>query len=163
MFSAQVPLYGVGVVLTGVLQAMGRFAWPALTPVLSSLVVMATYAVYGAMTTGPGDQAGPAALSVLGWGTTAGVAALSLPLLYPVVRLGIRLRPTLHLDRAVAWRALRLGGAGVWTLVAQQLSVLAVLALARSGGRAGTVAVYQYTQAVYMLLSLIHISEPTRH
>ncbi|MCZ0857486.1 hypothetical protein OHJ16_05445 [Actinomyces israelii] len=151
MFSAQVPLYGVGVVLTGVLQAMGRFAWPALTPVLSSLVVMATYAVYGAMTTGPGDQAGPAALSVLGWGTTAGVAALSLPLLYPVVRLGIRLRPTLHLDRAVAWRALRLGGAGVWTLVAQQLSVLAVLALARSGGRAGTVAVYQYTQAVYML------------
>ena len=151
MFAAQVPLYGVGVVLTGVLQAMGRFAWPALTPVLSSLVVMATYAVYGAMTAGSGDQAGPAALSVLGWGTTAGVAALSLPLLHPVARLGIRLRPTLHLDRAVAWRALRLGGAGVWTLVAQQLSVLAVLALARSGGRAGTVAVYQYTQAVYML------------
>ena len=151
MFAAQVPLYGVGVVLTGVLQAMGRFAWPALTPVLSSLVVMATYAVYGAMTAGSGDQAGPAALSVLGWGTTAGVAALSLPLLHPVARLGIRLRPTLHLDRAVAWRALRLGGAGVWTLIAQQLSVLAVLALARSGGRTGTVAVYQYTQAVYML------------
>lgn len=151
MFAAQVPLYGVGVVLTGVLQAMGRFAWPALTPVLSSLVVMATYAVYGAMTAGSGDRAGPAALSVLGWGTTAGVAALSLPLLYPVVRLGVRLRPTLHLDRAVAWRALRMGGAGVWTLVAQQLSVLAVLALARSGGRTGTVAVYQYTQAVYML------------
>lgn len=151
MFAAQVPLYGVGVVLTGVLQAMGRFAWPALTPVLSSLVVMATYAVYGAMTAGSGDQAGPTALSVLGWGTTAGVAALSLPLLHPVARLGIRLRPTLHLDRAVAWRALRLGGAGVWTLIAQQLSVLAVLALARSGGRTGTVAVYQYTQAVYML------------
>ena len=103
------------------------------------------------MTSGSGDQAGAEALRVLGWGTTAGVAALSLPLLYPVSRLGVRLRPTLHLDRPVARRALRLGGAGVWTLIAQQISTLAVLALARSGGRAGTVAVYQYVQAVYML------------
>lgn len=151
MFAAQVPLYGIGVVLTGVLQACGRFTWPALTPILSSLIVMATYAVFGAMTSDSPGQAGSTALSVLGWGTTAGVAALSLPLLYPVMRLGIRLRPTLHVDRAIAWRALRLGSAGVWTLVAQQASVLAVLALARSGGRTGTVAVYQYTQAVYML------------
>ena len=151
MFALQVPLYGIGVVLTGVLQAQGCFTWPALTPVLSSLVVMATYAVYGVMTSDAGGQAESAALHVLGWGTTAGVAALSLPLLHPVVRSGVRVRPTLHLDRAVAWRALRLGGAGVWTLVAQQVSVLAVLALARSGGRTGTVAVYQYTQAVYLL------------
>ena len=151
MFAAQVPLYGIGVVLTGVLQACGRFTWPALTPILSSLIVMATYAVFGAMTSDSPGQAGSTALSVLGWGTTAGVAALSLPLLYPVMRLGIRLRPTLHVDRVIAWRALRLGSAGVWTLVAQQASVLAVLALARSGGRTGTVAVYQYTQAVYML------------
>ena len=50
MFALQVPLYGIGVVLTGVLQAQGCFTWPALTPVLSSLVVMATYAVYGVMT-----------------------------------------------------------------------------------------------------------------
>ena len=42
MFALQVPLYGVGVVLTGVLQAHHHFTWPALTPVLSSLVVMAT-------------------------------------------------------------------------------------------------------------------------
>ena len=146
MFALQVPLYGIGVVLTGVLQAQGCFTWPALTPVLSSLVVMATYAVYGVMTSDAGGQAESAALHVLGWGTTAGVAALSLPLLHPVVRSGVRVRPTLHLDRAVAWRALRLGGA-----VAQQVSVLAVLALARSGGRTGTVAVYQYTQAVYLL------------
>ena len=113
MFAAQVPLYGIGVVLTGVLQACGRFTWPALTPILSSLIVMATYAVFGAMTSDSPGQAGSTALSVLGWGTTAGVAALSLPLLYPVMRLGIRLRPTLHVDRAIAWRALRLGSAGV--------------------------------------------------
>lgn len=150
MFALQVPLYGVGVVLTGVLQAHRRFTWPALTPVLSSLVVMATYGVYGAMAHGS-QTPGPAALRVLGWGTTAGVAALSLPLVWPVARLGIRLRPVPRLDRAVAGRALRLGGAGVVTLVAQQVSVLVVLALARWGGSTGTVAVYQYTQAVYVL------------
>ncbi|WP_368501448.1 murein biosynthesis integral membrane protein MurJ [Actinomyces sp.] len=149
MFALQVPLYGLGVVLTGVLQAHGRFTWPALTPIASSLVVMAAYAAYGRMT-GP---AGPstAALAVLGWGTTAGVAALSLPLLWPVARLGVRLRPGLRLDRPTAARVLRLGGAGLVALVAQQASVVTVLALARAAGQTGTVAVYQYTQAVYVL------------
>ena len=151
MFALQVPLYGVGVVLTGVLQAHGRFTWPALTPVASSLVVMAAYAVYGRMSAGGSQEPSAAALRVLGWGTTLGVAALSLPLIRPARRLGLRIRPTLRLERSVATRALRLGGAGLWTLLAQQASVLAVLVLARAGGRAGTVAVYQYTQAVYVL------------
>lgn len=151
MFALQVPLYGVGVVLTGVLQAHGSFTWPALAPVLSSLTVMATYGLYAAMGPAGGQEPTEAALQVLGWGTTAGVAALSLPLLWPVHRLGLRLRPTLRLGGATARRALRLGSAGVWTLLAQQLSVLVVLALARSHGTTGTIAVYQYTQAVYLL------------
>ena len=152
MFALQVPLYGVGVVLSGALQAHGRFTWPALTPIASSLVVMATYGVYGTMTGAPSaGVAGAAALHVLGWGTTAGVAALSLPLLWPARRLGLSLRPSLHLERGVLRRVAQLGGAGLLTLLAQQLSVLAVLALARAGGQSGTVAVYQYTQAVYLL------------
>ncbi|WP_249367242.1 MULTISPECIES: lipid II flippase MurJ [unclassified Actinomyces] len=150
MFALQVPLYGIGVVLTGALQAHGCFTWPALTPIASSLVVMAAYGAYGVMTGGR-DSAGPAALQVLGWGTTAGVAALSLPLLWPARRLGLTLRPSLRLDRGVLRRVLQLGGAGLLTLLTQQLSVLVVLAMARAGGEAGTVAVYQYTQAVYLL------------
>ncbi|MCR2051916.1 MATE family efflux transporter [Actinomyces bowdenii] len=151
MFALQVPLYGVGVVLTGVLQAHGSFTWPALAPILSSLTVMATYGAYGAMAPAADGPPSAAALHLLGWGTTAGVAALSLPLLWPVHRLGLRLRPALRLGGAQAGRALRLAGAGIWTLLAQQASVLAALALARSGGTTGTIAVYQYTQAVYVL------------
>ncbi len=151
MFALQVPLYGVGVVLTGVLQAHGRFAWPALTPVASSLVVMATYAVYGQMSASAPETPSGASLQVLGWGTTLGVGALSLPLIWPVARLGLRIRPRLGLRGGQLRRLGRLGGAGLWTLLAQQASVLVVLALARSGGRTGTVAVYQYTQAVYVL------------
>ena len=151
MFALQVPMYGVAVVLTGVLQAHNRFTWPALTPMLSSLVVMATYGLYGALAGGDDAAASSLALQVLGWGTTLGVAALSLPLLWPVHRLGLGLRPTLRLGGAQARRALRLGGAGVWTILAQQVSVLVVLAMARWGGQTGTAAVYQYTQAVYVL------------
>ena len=151
MFALQVPMYGVAVVLTGVLQAHNRFAWPALTPMLSSLVVMATYGLYGVLAGGEDAAASSLALQVLGWGTTLGVAALSLPLLWPVHRLGLGLRPTLRLGGAQARRALRLGGAGVWTILAQQVSVLVVLAMARWGGQTGTAAVYQYTQAVYVL------------
>lgn len=150
MFALQVPMYGVAVVLTGVLQAHNRFTWPALTPMLSSLVVMATYGLYRVLADGD-EAASGLALQVLGWGTTLGVAALSLPLLWPVHRLGLGLRPTLRLGGSQARRVLRLGGAGVWTILAQQLSVLAVLALARWGGQTGTAAVYQYTQAVYVL------------
>ena len=149
MFALQIPLYGIGVVLTGVLQAHGSFMWPALTPVASSLVVMGTYAIFGRMTAG--GQPSAQALAVLGWGTTAGVAALSLPLAWPVHRLGLRIRPRLRLEADTARRALRLGGSGLWTLLAQQASVVAVLILARSGGATGTIAVYQYTQAVYLL------------
>ena len=151
MFALQVPMYGVAVVLTGVLQAHNRFTWPALTPMLSSLVVMATYGLYGVLADGEDAAASSLALQVLGWGTTLGVAALSLPLLWPVHRLGLGLRPTLRLGGAQARRALRLGGAGVWTILAQQVSVLVVLAMARWGGQTGTAAVYQYTQAVYVL------------
>src|SRR5690606_4913954 len=39
IFAPQLPLYGVGIVLAGVLQAHQRFAWPVLAPLLSSLTV----------------------------------------------------------------------------------------------------------------------------
>ena len=43
VFAPQLPLYGMGIVLTGVLQAHRRFAWPVLAPLLSSLTVIAAY------------------------------------------------------------------------------------------------------------------------
>ena len=47
MFLPQLWLYTVGVVGTAVLHAYHRFAAPALAPLLSSMVVTATYLVYG--------------------------------------------------------------------------------------------------------------------
>ena len=148
MFALQIPLYGLGVVLTGVLQAYNRFTWPALAPIFSSLVVMLTYGIYGLLIDA-GHYA--QAVLVLGWGTTAGVAALSLPLLWPVHRLGLGLRARLRLPAGTFTQLRSLAGAGIAALIAQQISVLTVVAVARRDGSAGTIAIYQYTQAIYVL------------
>src|SRR3954470_24862908 len=79
VFAPQVVLYGIAVVLTGVLQAHRRFAGPALAPLLSSLVVAAAYLAFAAIGGGRdvADLSAPAEL-VLGVGKTLGVVALAL-------------------------------------------------------------------------------------
>lgn len=151
IFAWQIPLYGVGLVLTGVLQAHQRFLWPALVPLFSSLVVISTFALYAYLLHGDTVADLEDAVNVLGWGTTLGVAALSLPLLVPTYRVGVRLRPQWRLTVAEAKCALRLGASGLGALVAQQVSVIAGLWLLRRFGQGGTVAVFQYLQAVYWL------------
>ncbi|WP_460446804.1 murein biosynthesis integral membrane protein MurJ, partial [Angustibacter aerolatus] len=155
-FAPQVLLYGVSVVLTGVLQAHHRFTWPALAPLLSSAVVVAVYVLYavvsGSTARHPdGWLPGDGALLLLGLGTTLGVVALSLPLLVPASRAGVRLRPTLRFDDGVGRRALGLAGAGLAGLVAQQLVVALTLWLTRRWGGTGAFNAYQYAQAVYLL------------
>ncbi len=152
VFAVQVPLYGIGVVLSGVLQSQKAFFWPAVSPVLSTLVVIGAYAAYGLTSAAaPGEPVGDVAFAWLAWGTTAGVVALSLPQLVPVLRSGVRLRPTLRFPAGVARRAWSLASAGVGALLAQQVAVLVVLWLALHYGTVGTNTVFLYTQAVYLL------------
>lgn len=151
MFAPQLVLYAVGAVLTGVLQAHRRFLWPALMPLLSSLVVIGCYAGYGASGGGGAQDATPSALALLGWGTTAGVAALALPLALPTARTGLRIRPRLRFPGDAGARALRLAGAGMAVLLAQQIANLVVMLVANRSGGTGAFVVFSYVQAVYML------------
>ncbi len=143
VFAPQVVLYGIGVVLTGVLQAHRRFAGPALAPLLSSLVVAAAYLLFAGMggERDAADLTRPAEL-VLGVGTTLGVVALSLGLLAPMRRLRLRLRPTLRFPGGAAPRVRRLAAAGVLTLAAQQLVAAVAIRLANDGAPDGTQVVY---------------------
>ncbi|MEV7971552.1 lipid II flippase MurJ [Cellulomonas sp. NPDC089187] len=159
VFAVQIPLYGLAVVLSGVLQAQKRFFWPAFVPVLSSLVVIATYAGYGwllrreglPVTLEPGELPS-GAVELLAWGTTAGVLAMGLPLLVPVLRSGVRLRPSFRFPPGVGSRARSLALAGVGGLVAQQLSMLAVLKLTDAYGSTGTLVAWQtLIYPVYLL------------
>ena len=155
-FAPQILLYGLAVVLYGILQSHRRFAAPALAPVVSSLVVVAAYLWFGGtgrQYTGAGLPAIPATeWLILALGTTAGVAALVLTPLVPVARLRLRLRPTLRFPDGVARRVRSLAGAGIATLIAQDAStaVVIVLANSRDAGGAGLV-LYSYAWAVFFL------------
>ncbi|MFC8191134.1 murein biosynthesis integral membrane protein MurJ [Cellulomonas sp. NPDC057328] len=156
VFAVQVPLYGLAVLLYGVLQAHRRFFWPAFAPVLNTLVVIAAYVGYGALAQGETDD--PAALAagaleVLAWGTTAGVAAMCLPMLVPVHRLGVRLRPTLRFGGDAGGRFRALALAGIGSVAAQQVAVFLVLRLVLGyapGGGEGYTA-FVFAQQVYLL------------
>jgi putative peptidoglycan lipid II flippase len=143
VFAPQVVLYGIGIVLTGVLQAHRRFAGPALAPLLSSVVVAGAYLIFAGMDgeRSAADLSTPAEL-VLGVGTTLGVVALSLSLLVPLRRLGLQLRPTLRFPVGAAPRVRRLALAGVLTLAGQQLLAAVAIRLANSGAPDGTQVVY---------------------
>ena len=153
IFAVQVPLYGVGIILTGLLQANRRFLAAALAPLASSVVVLVSYIWYGRLTAGEtapslvSDQA----IRVLGWGTTLGVVVLSLPLVVPALRTGWRWRPGLRMPRDDARRIGALAGAGVIALVAQQGAVLVTNWLTNHSGDRGAFPVYLYVQAVYLL------------
>lgn len=155
IFAPQVVLYGIGIVLAGVLQAHHRFAWPAVAPLLSSVTVIAAYLVFGVLAGGAQDQGdwqpGAPELAVLAGGTTLGVVALSLPLLVPVRRAGVRLRPTFRFPPGAAGQVRALALAGVGTLLAQQVAVVTTVVLAGRVGGTGAFTVFESAQAVYLL------------
>lgn len=154
VFAPQVVLYGIGVVLTGILQAHRRFGGPALAPLLSSLVVIFAYVTYGVLAPRGTDvdsvtQGQQLVLSV---GTTLGVVVLSLSLLAPLSRTGMRLRPTLRFPAGVAVQATHLAAAGVAILAAQQISVVVALRLSNQHGVPdGAAAAFFQAQTIYLL------------
>ena len=154
VFAPQVVFYGVGIVLTGVLQAHRRFGGAAVAPLLSSLVVITAYLLF-AVRTRSGTDVGNLGLEgelILSAGTTIGVAVLALSLLVPLSRLGLRLRPTLRFPVGVAGRARRLAAAGIVALVAQQIAVAVALLLGNGAGvPAGAVTIFIYAQTIYLL------------
>lgn len=150
VFMPQVVLYGVGIVLTGVLQAHRRFVAPALAPLLSSVVVIAAYLLYAAQGSATSiDQLTRRQELTLSIGTTLGVAALSLPLLVPVRALRLGLRPTLRMPTGVAGQLRRLAVSGGVALGAQQIAAGVVIVLAQPvvGGQ----VVYHLAWTVFLV------------
>lgn len=153
VFAPQLPLYGIGIVLAGVLQAHRRFAWPVLAPLLSSVTVAAAYAVFVAMDGRGTTVAGlsTAGLLVLAVGTTCGVVVLAGCLLPPVWRLGIRVRPGWRFEAQARERVGGLAMAGAVTVAAQHLALLVVLWRGFAGGPEGTWVLFTLAQTIFLL------------
>ncbi|RCG29601.1 virulence factor MviN [Sphaerisporangium album] len=154
VFAPQIPLYGLAVVLYGVLQAHRRFVGPAVAPLVSSLVVIAAYLAYVPLAGNAGTDLSklplPAELA-LSAGTTLGVLALVVTVIGPASRLGLPLRPTLRFPEGVAAQVRRLALAGLSALVAQQVAMAMVVWLANRQVGGGALPGYNYAWAIYQV------------
>jgi putative peptidoglycan lipid II flippase len=81
MFMPQIVFYGVGAVMTGLLNAHRRFGVPMFAPILNNLVVIAVGLSFHVLVGQEVPQVGEVTIGqtlLLGLGTTAGVAAMTL-------------------------------------------------------------------------------------
>ncbi len=150
VFAPQIVLYGLSVVLFGLLQAYRRFAGPALAPVISSLVLIASYLAFVPLGRGfPLARLPLSAQLVLSVGTTLGIAVLVLAAVLPTWRLHLRFRPALRFPPGVArW----LGGlalVGIIEFAANDLETVAEVALANGFGSTGAIVIYNYAWLVF--------------
>ncbi len=158
----QIVFYGLFTMWSQVLNARQHFALPMFAPILNNIVAIATFGYFMAITTDA--QVANATLTstqitVLGLGTTLGVAAQTFALLPVLRRVGYHYRPRFDL------RGNGLGKAGtlaLWTMglvLVNQLSYVVVTRLAthanvlaaEAGVTAAGLTTYQKAHLVFML------------
>jgi putative peptidoglycan lipid II flippase len=154
VFAPQVLLYGLAVVLYGVLQAHRRFTGPAVAPLVSSLVVIGAYLAY--VPWGPADPDDLAGLPgtaelILSVGTTLGVVTLVATVLVVARPLRLGLRPTLSFPPGIAARVRRLAVAGLATVAAQQIATTGVVVLTNGAMTTGALVDYNFAWAMFLL------------
>jgi putative peptidoglycan lipid II flippase len=133
MFMPQIVFYGVGAVMTGLLNAHRRFGVPMFAPILNNLVVIAVGLTFHALVGQQVPQVGEVTTGqklLLGLGTTAGVAAMTLVQWPFLRRIGFRFHFVWNWrDRAIRKMA-TLSAYTVGYVVTNQLGYLLVPVLA---------------------------------
>jgi len=156
VFAPQAVLYGLSVVLFGLLQAFRRFAGYALAPLISSLVLITAFLVFAPIGQGVSLSRLPlSAELILAVGTTLGVAALAVVAMVPAWRLRLRLRPTLRFPPGIARRAGGLVIVGLVEMVVQEVSSIAVIALANGRGATGALVMLGYASQVFWSVNAV--------
>jgi putative peptidoglycan lipid II flippase len=154
MFAPQVFLYGLSVVLFGLLQAYRRFTGPALAPVIANVVLIGCYLAFvpldrGAHGTFAFAETPEAVMLLLGIGTTLNIAALVVVPVFPAWRLRLRFRPTLRFPPGAARQAGGLAFVGLIEFIAQDILNVVVIAVANGHGDTGALVLVNYTSQVF--------------
>ncbi len=156
VFAPQAVLYGLSVVLFGLLQAYRRFAGYALAPLVSSVVLISSYLAFAPLSKGlPLGQLPASAELVLSAGATLGIAAMVVVGLVPTWRLRLRLRPSLRFPPGIARRAGGLVMVGLAEMVVQELAGIATIALANGRGDTGALVMIGYASQVFYSLNAV--------
>ena len=133
MFMPQIVFYGVGAVMTGLLNAHRRFGVPMFAPILNNLVVIAVGLTFHALVGQQVPQVGEVTTGqklLLGLGTTAGVAAMTLVQWPFLRRIGFRFHFVWNWrDKAIRKMA-TLSVYSVGYVITNQLGYLLVMVLA---------------------------------
>jgi putative peptidoglycan lipid II flippase len=160
VFAPQALLYGLSVVLYGLLQSYRRFAAPSIGPGISSLVLIACYFAFVPLNKGRSLAQLPlSAELVLSVGTTLGIAALVVVAIRPTWRLRLQLRPALRFPPGVARRAGGLALVGVIELVAVDIASVVSIELANGYGKTGAIVIYNYgTQVLNSVAAILAVS-----
>lgn len=149
-FAPQVFLYGVSVVLFGLLQAYRRFTGPALAPVIANIVLISCYLAFIPADGGRPFGATPdTAMLLLGIGTTANIAALVVVPAFPAWRLRLRIRPALKFPPGVARLAGGMVLVGLVEFAAQDVLNVVVISVANGHGGTGALVLANYQMQVF--------------
>ncbi|MGQ0825155.1 MAG: murein biosynthesis integral membrane protein MurJ [Actinomycetota bacterium] len=159
-FLPQICFYGLATLATAALHARRRYLAAAYTPVLNNVIVVCALLAFTRVADGPQEawvdvervQSDAGLLLLLGLGTTAGIAVMALALLPALAAAGVRVPPVFAWRHAAVRRLVRLSGWTAGYVVANQLALLFVLVLAKTG-EAGDVSAYQYA---FMFFQLPH-------
>jgi putative peptidoglycan lipid II flippase len=133
----QIFFLGLFTLLGQVLNARGRFGAMMWAPVLNNLVVMAVFGLYLALSLGGGDTLTATETAVLGWGTTAGIAAQALALVPALRAARFRWRPRFDWRGSGLTRPLRAAGWLVLLVLANQAAYWVTTRLATTAGQDG--------------------------
>jgi putative peptidoglycan lipid II flippase len=131
-FMPQIVFYGVGAVVTGLLQAHRRFAAPMFAPILNNLVVIGTFVAYAiARGSRTPSVVGITDLekTILGAGTTLGVVMMTVALWPSLRAIGYRFRLRLAWRHAAVRQLVRLAAWVALYVAANQLAYVVVIVL----------------------------------
>jgi putative peptidoglycan lipid II flippase len=160
VFAPQALLYGLSVVLYGLLQSYRRFGAPSIGPGISSIVLIACYLAFVPLNKGHSLAQLPlAAELVLSIGTTLGIGALVVVAIRPTWRLHLQFRPVLRFPPGVARRAGGLALVGVFELIAIDIASVVSIELANGYGQTGAIVIYNYgTQVLNSVAAILAVS-----
>lgn len=152
-FAPQLFFYGFIALLTAVLNARSSFAPPAYAPVVNNLVAIIVFIVFAQVKNSlalNSIHALSAPILILGIGTTAGVALQGLVLIPYLKDAQSQLRFHIEFTHPAIREIRSISGWTVGFVIANQVSLFAILAIADSSAP-GTVTAYSYGYIFFQL------------
>ena len=153
-FVPQVACYGLIAVFTALLNARGKFAAPMFVPIANNLVVIGVLLWFHALVPHPSlasVDANHHGLVLLGLGTTLGVVVQAIMLVPSLLRADLHLRFLWQPANQAMRTITRLAGWTFGWVVANQVALVVVLALADGAKIPGAVSSYTYAYTFFLL------------